>query len=71
MGGVPLNAPIVGMAAASGGGYWEVAADGGVFGFGAPFYGSRSGIMAEDRFFALVPGPGAAGYLLTGQHPAL
>ena len=30
MGGKPLNAPIVGMAAASSG-YWLVASDGGVF----------------------------------------
>ncbi|WP_298210038.1 G1 family glutamic endopeptidase [Ferrimicrobium sp.] len=38
----PLNAPIVGMAAVpNGGGYWLVAADGGVFDFGdANFYGS-------------------------------
>ena len=71
MGGTTLNAPVVGMAAGgSGGGYWEVAADGGVFCFGAPFYGSRGGQAGEDRFFAMVPGPGGAGYLLTGQHPA-
>ncbi len=71
MGGRALNAPIVGMAAtADGDGYWEVAADGGVFGLDAPFYGSRSGLAEEDRFFAMVPGPAAAGYLLTGQHPA-
>ena len=69
MGSQPLNAPIVGMATASGGGYWEVAADGGVFCFDAPFYGSRAG-LGTDRFFAIVPGPGLAGYLLAGQHPA-
>jgi hypothetical protein len=69
MGNQPLNAPIVGMATASGGGYWEVAADGGVFCFDAPFYGSRAG-LGTDRFFAIVPGPGLAGYLLAGQHPA-
>ena len=45
MGGKPLNAPIVGMAAtAGGGGYWEVAADGGIFSFGdAAFHGSMGG----------------------------
>ena len=70
MGGQHLNAPAVGMAATpDGGGYWEVAADGGVFCFDAPFYGSRAGLGA-DRFFAIVPGPGLAGYLLAGQHPA-
>ncbi len=44
MGGVRLNAPVVGIAAVpGGGGYWEVASDGGVFSFGdARFYGSAS-----------------------------
>jgi hypothetical protein len=70
MGGRPLNAPIVGIAATSdGGGYWELASDGGIFSFSASFYGSRAGLGA-DRFFAIVPGLGAAGYLLAGQHPA-
>jgi hypothetical protein len=68
MGGKPLNAPIVGMAA-SGGGYWEVASDGGIFSFDAPFYGSRAG-LGVDRFFAIVANPAFAGYLLAGQHPA-
>jgi peptidoglycan/xylan/chitin deacetylase (PgdA/CDA1 family) len=69
VGGRPLNAPIVGMAAASGGGYWVLASDGGIFSFSTPFYGSRAGLGA-DRFFAIVPGLGSAGYLLAGQHPA-
>ena len=45
LGGVHLNAPVVGMAVTSdGGGYWLVAADGGVFAFGdAPFSGSEGG----------------------------
>jgi hypothetical protein len=40
-----LNAPIVGMAStANGGGYWNVATDGGLFAFGnAAFYGSMGG----------------------------
>ena len=71
MGGTPLNAPIVGMAASAGGnGYWEVASDGGVFGFRAPFYGSRAGLSAVDRFFSILPSTDSAGYLLMGQHPA-
>ena len=113
MGGTPLNAPIVGMAATPSGdgllggggrrrdlllrrrrpssapwaarrstrrswawpprraatGYWEVAADGGIFTFDAPFFGSRGGQTAADRFFAMVPTPDGGGYLLTGQHP--
>ena len=41
MGGTPLNAPVVSMAAdASTGGYWLVGRDGGVFAFHAPFYGA-------------------------------
>jgi hypothetical protein len=45
MGGQHLNAPIVGMAATpDGGGYWLVAADGGVFSFGdAAFSGAAAG----------------------------
>jgi ribosomal protein L24E len=45
MGGQPLNEPVVGMATTStGGGYWLVASDGGIFAFGdAGFYGSMGG----------------------------
>jgi hypothetical protein len=40
-GGLPLNKPIVGMAT-YGEDYWEVGADGGIF--GTPFYGSMGGV---------------------------
>jgi hypothetical protein len=53
----------------SGNGYWEVAADGGVFSFDATFYGSRGGQAGSDRFFGMVRTPDGGGYLLTGQHP--
>ena len=44
MGGKPLNKPIVGIAAdPTTGGYWEVASDGGLFAFNAPFFGSMGG----------------------------
>jgi hypothetical protein len=45
MGGRRLDKPIVGITSTSdGGGYWEVASDGGIFAFGdAPFYGSMGG----------------------------
>ena len=45
MGGKPLNKPVIGMAATpTGGGYWMVATDGGIFSFGtAKFYGSMGG----------------------------
>ena len=60
MGGHPLNAPVVGMAATPDGrGYWLVGADGGVFSFGdAGFYGSLPG----DRIVA-----SAAGMLATAD----
>jgi hypothetical protein len=44
MGGHPLNRPVVGMALAPAGGYFEVASDGGLFAFGgAVFQGSMGG----------------------------
>jgi len=47
MGGTPLNAPVVGIAATPDhGGYWLAAADGGVYAFGdAGFYGSVPGVL--------------------------
>ena len=50
-GGSHLNQPIVGMAAtADGGGYWLVAADGGIFAFGdAGFHGSMGGATSISR----------------------
>jgi hypothetical protein len=46
MGGQPLNQPVVGVAIDSAShGYWEAAADGGIFNFGgAPFCGSTGSI---------------------------
>jgi hypothetical protein len=45
MGGRRLDAPVLGITPTpDGGGYWEVASDGGIFAFGdAPFYGSMGG----------------------------
>ena len=52
-GALPLQAPIVGMAASpSGSGYWLVASDGGVFNYGdAGFFGSAGSLHlnAPDR----------------------
>jgi hypothetical protein len=40
-GNIALNRPVVGMAAdPATGGYWLVASDGGIFSFGAPFFGA-------------------------------
>ena len=64
MGGKPLNAPIVGMAATpTGGGYWEVASDGGLFAFGnAQFYGSMGGKPLDAPIVGLATTPTGGGY---------
>ena len=47
-GGIPLEAPVVGMLAAPrGAGYWLAAADGGVFAFAVPFLGSVGGLRLD------------------------
>jgi len=50
MGATRLNRPIVGMATTQdAGGYWLVAADGGIFSFGdANFYGSTGNIRLNQ-----------------------
>ena len=64
MGGVPLNQPIVGMAATpSGNGYWEVAADGGIFSFGdAAFHGSMGGSALNAPIVGMAATPSGDGY---------
>jgi hypothetical protein len=64
MGGMPLNKPVVGMAATSdGGGYWEVASDGGLFAFGdAQFYGSMGGKPLNQPIVGMAPTPDGGGY---------
>ena len=43
MGGKPLNKPGIAVQP-NGSGYWEVASDGGLFSFNAPFFGSAGGM---------------------------
>ena len=59
MGGKPLNAPIVGMAATpDGGGYWLVASDGGIFNFGdARFFGSAGAIHLNRPIVGMAATP--------------
>jgi hypothetical protein len=66
MGGKPLNAPVVGMAATpTGGGYWLVAADGGVFAFGnAHYYGSMGGKHLNAPIVGMAAAPTGSGYWL-------
>ena len=53
----PLNAPVVGVAATpDGGGYWEVASDGGIFGFGdATFWGSTGDLQLDKPVAGMAP----------------
>ncbi len=66
MGGIPLNAPVVGIAAThDANGYWEVASDGGVFSFGdANFYGSTGSIRLNKAMVAMAVTPDGGGYWL-------
>ena len=59
-----VNSPIVGMAAApSGGGYWLVAADGGVFAFGdAGFFGSTGSLVLNSPIVGMAASPSGGGY---------
>ena len=61
MGGSPLDAPVVGVAAApDGAGYWLAAADGGVFSFGsAPFEGSMGGKSLQGPVVGIATYAGA------------
>src|SRR5207302_2609094 len=65
-GAIPLNRPIVGMAATpSGNGYWLVAADGGIFTFGdAQFLGSTGAIPLNRPIVGMAATPSGNGYWL-------
>lgn len=64
--GMSLNAPIVGVAAAAdGSGYFQVAADGGVFTFGGARYaGSLGAIELNQPITGIAPTPTGNGYWL-------
>jgi ribosomal protein L24E len=59
-----LNAPVVGMSTTpSGGGYWMVAGDGGVFSFGdAGFYGSTGNLRLNKPVLGMASTPDGRGY---------
>ena len=66
---IPLNQPVVGMAATpDGGGYWLVASDGGVFAFGdAGFYGSTGGQPPQPARRGHGRHPDGGGYWLVAS----
>jgi len=60
-----LDAPMVGIAADPTGGYWLVAADGGVFSYGgAAFYGSMGGKPLNEPIVGMAATPDGKGYWL-------
>jgi hypothetical protein len=69
MGGQHLNAPMVGMAETpGGGGYWEAASDGGIFGFGnATFHGSTGGTRLNAPIVGMAATPDGGGYWLVAS----
>ncbi len=68
-GALRLNAPIVGMAAASDGrGYWLVASDGGIFAYGdAGFYGSTGALHLNAPVVGMAATPSGRGYWLVAS----
>ncbi len=67
MGGVPLNEPVVGIAANTEGGYWLVAADGGVFSFRAAFEGSLGGVALKAPVTGMAATEDGNGYWMVAQ----
>ncbi len=65
----PANAPVVGMATTpDGGGYWLVAADGGVFSYGdARFHGSAGGLHLNRPVVGMAATPEGGGYWLVAS----
>jgi uncharacterized protein (DUF1501 family) len=61
---LPLNKPIVGMAAtATGNGYWLCASDGGIFSYGdAHYYGSTGGLRLNKPIVSMTASPTGKGY---------
>ena len=60
---VTSNVPLVGAAVPDGGGYWEVASDGGIFSFGdAAFHGSMGGTPLNAPIVGMAPSAGGNGY---------
>jgi hypothetical protein len=65
----PINQPVVGMAqTADGGGYWMVAADGGIFAYGdAGFYGSAGNLRLNKPIVGMAATKDGKGYWLVAS----
>jgi hypothetical protein len=68
-GAAPARPPFIAMAATpSGGGYWEVGSDGGIFSFGnAVFHGSMGGRPLNAPIVGMAATPDGGGYWLVGS----
>ena len=68
-GGIPLNSPILGLAATpKGAGYWLVATDGGIFSFGdAQFYGSTGALKLNKPVVGMATTAPGRGYWLVAS----
>jgi hypothetical protein len=53
---------VVGLSADPTGGYWEVASDGGIFAFGASFFGSTGAIRLNQPVNGMAATPDGMGY---------
>jgi hypothetical protein len=59
--------PTVGVASAGSGGYWVATADGGVWAFGAPFFGSMGGTPLNAPVVGIAATPDDGGYWLVAS----
>jgi hypothetical protein len=63
-----INAPVVGVADASAGGYWSATSDGGVFSYGAAtFFGSMGGTLLNAPVVGIASTPDHGGYWLVSS----
>ena len=63
-----INRPLVSMAAdPDGRGYWVVGADGGVFAYDAPFFGSTGGLALNAPVVDMTPTPSGQGYWMVAS----
>jgi hypothetical protein len=66
--GQSLNAPVLGVTVDPlTGGYWLLAKDGGIFSFGAPFFGSTGNIKLNQPVVGMVPTADGLGYWLIAR----